>query len=149
MFGERLAQGDLHVPPEYHTKSNPKLKSYFQELYTSDSTRTKKPFKVSLTLYALNLVELLQSQKCLSLAVIINSLGFHTRETDYTSLILLHKSYEEDLMNLMDHSNHLCTPHVQVITRIQASKTLIKSSFSLTNFYRSETDDSHLMKSSY
>lgn len=93
MFSERLVQGDLDVAPEYHSKSTPKPKFYFQENCTPGSTGTKKPFKVSLTLYAFYLVQLLQNQKCLSLAVIINSLQFHTRETDYTSLKLLYKSY--------------------------------------------------------
>lgn len=93
LFGERLVQGDLHVASEYHSIRTPKPKFYFQELCTPDSTRTKKPFNVGLTIYAFNLVESLQNQKCMSLAVLINSLGFHTRETDYKSLNLLHKSY--------------------------------------------------------
>lgn len=67
LFGERL--GDLHVAPEYHSKITPKPKFYFQEPCTPDSTGTKTPFKVSSTLYAFNLVDLLQNQKCLSLAV--------------------------------------------------------------------------------
>lgn len=80
-----------------HQNTTPK--ALLNQNFTSKKTvlqvvlEQKKPFKVSLTLYAFYLVQLLQNQKCLSLAVIINSLQFHTREADYTSLKLLYKSY--------------------------------------------------------